>query len=151
MRTTAPSMQKLSVTCKAPFPMKITKEAQAQARRLMRLCIDSDGLLQEDTVRRIANTIATEKPRNYMGILSALTELVRLEVARHTATITSAVPLTEAEQQSIRTKLDARTPGLRYKWLVDASLIGGITVKVGDDVTDASVKSRIERLSRLSA
>ena len=131
--------------------MKITKEAQAQARRLMRLCIGSDGLLQEDTVRRIANTIATEKPRNYMGVPSALTELVRSEVARHTATTTSAVPLTEAEQQSIRTKLDARTPGLRYEWLVDASLIGGITVKVGDDVTDASIKSRIERLSRLTA
>ncbi len=130
--------------------MKVTKEAQAQARRLMRLCIGADGLLQEDTVRRVAATIAEQKPRNYLGILSALTELVRLEVARHTATITSAIALTPAEQQPIRAKLDAKTPGLRYVWKVDASLIGGFTVKVGDDVTDASIRSRIDRLSSLS-
>ncbi len=127
--------------------MKITKEAQAQARRLMRLCIGPDGLLQEDTVRRVANTIETEKPRNYLGILAALTELVRLEVARHTATVTSAIPLTDTEKNAIQTKLNAKTPGLHYEWQVDEALIGGIIVKVGDDVTDASIRSRIERLS----
>lgn len=127
--------------------MKITKEAQAQARRLMRLCISPDGLLQEDTVRRVANTIETEKPRNYLGILAALTELVRLEVARHTATITSAIPLTDTEKQAIQSKLNAKKPGLNYVWQVDKELIGGIIVKVGDDVTDASIRSRIHRLS----
>ena len=127
--------------------MKITKEAQAQARRLMRLCIGPDGLLQEDTVRRVANTIETEKPRNYLGILAALTELVRLEVARHTATITSAIPLTDTEKQAIQSKLNAKKPGLNYVWQVDKELIGGIIVKVGDDVTDASIRSRIHRLS----
>lgn len=130
--------------------MKITKEAQAQARRLMRLCIGPDGLLNEDTVRRVAATLLTDKPRNYLAILSALTEMVRLEVARHTATITSAIPLTADEQSAIKAKLDARTPGLSYQWQTDASLIGGITVKVGDNVTDASIKTRIEQLSRIS-
>ena len=130
--------------------MKITKEAQAQARRLMRLCIGPDGLLQEDIVRRVASTIEAEKPRNYLGILVALTELVRLEVARHTATVTSAIPLTDAEKQAIQTKLNAKTPGLHYVWQVDKELIGGIIVKVGDDVTDASIRSRIHRLSSLA-
>ena len=130
--------------------MKITKEAQAQARRLMRLCIGPDGLLQEDTVRHVAATIEKEKPRNYLGILSALTELVRLEVARRTATITSALPLTEAEKAEIQAKLSARTLGLNYIWQVDPTLIGGVIVKVGDDVTDISIRSRIERLSKIS-
>lgn len=130
--------------------MKITKEAQAQARRLMRLCIGPDGLLQEDTVRHVAATIEKEKPRNYMGILSALTELVRLEVERHTATITSAIPLNDDEKQAIQSKLNARTPGLSYQWQVDPELIGGLVVKVGDDVTDASIRSRIDRLTKIS-
>lgn len=130
--------------------MKITKEAQAQARRLMRLCIGPDGLLQEDVVRRVAATIETEKPRNYMGILRAFAELVRLEVARHTATITSAIPLTETEKQAICAKLDARTPGLRYEWLVNPALIAGIVIKIGDDMVDASVLSKINRLSAIS-
>lgn len=130
--------------------MKITKEAQAQARRLMRLCMGADGLLQEDTVRRIAATLCDEKPRNYLAILKAFTDLVRLEVARHTATITSAVPLTEAEKSAVRARLAARHSGLQYEWHTDPKLIGGLTVRVGDDVTDASVRSRIERLTRLA-
>lgn len=129
--------------------MKITKEAQAQARRLMRLCMGPDGRLQEDTVRRVATSLCTEKPRNYLAILKALTELVRLEVARHTATITTAVPVVAAEKAAIQAKLDARHLGLHYEWVTDPSLIAGMTVRVGDNVTDASVRSRIQRLEKL--
>ena len=130
--------------------MKISKEVQAQARRLMRLCVGENGLVQEDTVRLVAARLQAEQPRNYLALLTAFTELIRLEQARRTATITSAIPLTESEQAAIRAKLDARTPGLQYEWQVDPALIAGLTVRVGDEVTDASVRSRIERLSRIS-
>ena len=62
----------------------------------------------------------------------------------------SGPPLTDAEKQAIQTKLNAKTPGLHYVWQVDKELIGGIIVKVGDDVTDASIRSRIHRLSSLA-
>ncbi len=129
--------------------MKITKDVQAQARRLMRLCAGPDGRMQEATVREVANAIEARKPRNAAALLTAFTELVRLEQARHTATVTSAVPLTAEEQAGIRAKLDARHPGLAYNWEVSPELIAGLTVKVGDDVTDASVRSRIARLAAL--
>ena len=128
--------------------MKISKEVQAQARRLMRLCIGADGLMDEAIVRQVADKIAAEKPRNYLALLTAFTELVRLERAAHTATITSAVPLTEAEQTAIQAKLNARQAGLNYEWQVDSSLIAGLTVKVGDNVTDASIRTRIEQLTK---
>ena len=128
--------------------MKISKEVQAQARRLMRLCIGADGLMDEVIVRQVADKIAADKPRNYLALLTAFTELVRLERAAHTATITSAVPLTEAEQAAITARLNARQNGLTYEWLVDSSLIAGLTVKVGDNVTDASVRTRIEQLTK---
>ncbi len=128
--------------------MKISKEVQAQARRLMRLCIGADGLMNEATVRLVAGKIAAEKPRNYLALLTAFTELVRLERAAHTATITSAVPLTAEEQAAITAKLNARQSGLSYEWQVDSSLIAGLTVKVGDNVTDASIRTRIEQLTK---
>ncbi len=130
--------------------MKITKDVQAQARRLMRLCIGEDGLMQESRVREVATAISTRKPRNAAALLTAFTELVRLEQTRHTATITSAIELTEDEKAAIRARLDARHPGLGYSWEVEPSLIAGLTVKVGDDVTDASVRTRITRLAQLS-
>jgi len=129
--------------------MKISKDIQAQARRLFRLCVGADGLLQEETVRQVAAGIVERRPRHCAELLTAFTSLVRLAQARRTVTVTSAVPLTEQEQASIRTRLDARRPGLLYDWQVDSSLLAGLTVKVGDDVTDASVRSRIERLSRI--
>ncbi len=128
--------------------MKISKEVQAQARRLMRLCIGADGLMNEATVRLVADKIAADKPRNYLALLTAFTELVRLERAAHTATITSAVPLTAGEQAAITAKLNARQSGLSYEWQVDSSLIAGLTVKVGDNVTDASIRTRIEQLTK---
>ena len=128
--------------------MKISKEVQAQARRLMRLCIGADGLMNENIVRQVADKIATEKPRNFLALLTAFTELVRLERAAHTATITSAVPLTEAEQAAITARLNSSQTGLNYEWKVDESLIAGLTVKVGDNVTDASVRTRIEQLTQ---
>lgn len=131
--------------------MKITKEVQAQARRLMRLCTGADGLLDEAVLRRVTAEVETRKPRNYVQLLTALTALVRLEQDRRTATVTSAVPLTAEQQAAVRAKLDARRPGLIYEWHTDPALIAGMTVKVGDNVTDASVKSRIERLSRISS
>ncbi|MBO5684719.1 MAG: ATP synthase F1 subunit delta [Akkermansia sp.] len=128
--------------------MKISKEVQAQARRLMRLCIGADGLMNEATVRQVADKIATDKPRNYLALLTAFTELVRLERAAHTATITSAVPLTAEEQAAITARLNARQAGLSYEWQVDSSLIAGLTVKVGDNVTDSSIRTRIEQLTK---
>ena len=128
--------------------MKISNEVQAQARRLMRLCIGADGLMDEAIVRQVADKIAAEKPRNYLALLTAFTELVRLKRAAHTATITSAVPLTEAEQAAIEARLNARQTGLNYEWQVDSSLIAGLTVKVGDNVTDSSIRTRIEQLTK---
>ena len=128
--------------------MKISKEVQAQARRLMRLCIGADGLMNEATVRLVADKITADKPRNYLALLTAFTELVRLERAAHTATITSAVPLTAGEQAAITARLNARQAGLSYEWQVDSSLIAGLTVKVGDNVTDASIRTRIEQLTK---
>ena len=128
--------------------MKISKEVQAQARRLMRLCIGADGLMNEATVRLVADKIAADKPRNYLALLTAFAELVRLERAAHTATITSAVPLTAGEQAAITAKLNARQAGLSYEWQVDSSLIAGLTVRVGDNVTDASIRTRIEQLTK---
>ncbi len=131
--------------------MKITKEVQAQARRLMKLCLTADGQLQEETVRCVAGEITRRKPRHGVELLTAFTELVRMEVDRHTATVVSAVPLTAEEQTSIRAKLDARTPGLRYVWKVEPELLGGIRVRTGDRVTDASLRARIACLTHLSA
>jgi F-type H+-transporting ATPase subunit delta len=63
------------------------------------------------------------------------------------ATVTSAAPLTADETAAIRARIatmTGRTVDLTVA--TDDALIGGITVRVGDTLYDASVRGRLERL-----
>lgn len=130
--------------------MKIGKDTQNAARRLFRLCMDGDTVV-EDRVRLIARKIAERKPRNYAALLTAFSRMVEYAVKSRTATIRSAVPLTEEERSLIQTKLAASYgEGLYYHWEVDPALLGGVRIQVGDDVKDGSVRSKIDRLAALA-
>ena len=69
------------------------------------------------------------------------------------AVATAAAPLTGDETEALQRKIaemTGRTVDLRVE--IDESLIGGLTVRVGDTLYDASVRGRLERLrSRLVA
>ncbi len=63
------------------------------------------------------------------------------------AVATSAAPLTGEETAALEKKvaqMTDRTVDLRVE--IDESLIGGLTVRVGDTLYDASVRGRLERL-----
>jgi F-type H+-transporting ATPase subunit delta len=63
------------------------------------------------------------------------------------ALATSAMPLTADETEALQRKvaqMTGRTVDLRVA--VDESLIGGLIVRVGDTLYDASVRGRLERL-----
>ena len=63
------------------------------------------------------------------------------------ATVVSATELTPAEEAAIRERLQRMT-GQRVELAVerDPSLIGGVAVRIGDRMIDASVRGRLERL-----
>lgn len=65
------------------------------------------------------------------------------------AEVTSAVELTDAQLDAVRDKVKAFTQanGVEIEALVDASLIGGVTIKVGSQVVDASLRGQLRRLS----
>ncbi len=75
--------------------MKISKQARRDARQLFRACMPS-GALDENRARQAVAGVIQKKPRGYIAILSHLQRLVRLEVARRTATIESATALAAA-------------------------------------------------------
>ncbi|HYL40929.1 MAG TPA: F0F1 ATP synthase subunit delta [Candidatus Binatus sp.] len=63
------------------------------------------------------------------------------------ARITSATPLTTDETDAVRAWVGRSTGAtVTLSAAVDASLIGGLTVRVGDTLMDASVRGRLERL-----
>jgi F-type H+-transporting ATPase subunit delta len=63
------------------------------------------------------------------------------------ATVTSAVPLTAAEAAAIRTRVeDMAGADIDLRTEVDPALLGGLTIQVRDQLTDASIRGRLERL-----
>ena len=63
------------------------------------------------------------------------------------AVVTSAAPLSATDSGAIRARLEAMTgSGIDLRTAVDESLMGGLTVRVGDQLLDASVRGRLERL-----
>ena len=73
---------------------------------------------------------------------------MKLDVASHTARVESAVALSEAQQKSVSKSL-SRLKGseVAVSFAENNDLIGGVRVKIDDDVFDGSLKTRLSDLS----
>jgi F-type H+-transporting ATPase subunit delta len=128
--------------------MKITKQAQREARQLFRSCL-VNGVLDESRVRAAANLLAERKPHGYVAILTRLHRLVKLEVAKRTVRVDSATPTTPEQAAGLRASLEKRYgAGLDITYGVNPALIGGVRIQVGSDLYDGSVKARLEKLQQ---
>jgi F-type H+-transporting ATPase subunit delta len=127
--------------------MKISKTAAATARRLFGLCQAGD-CLDEAKLRQVAARLAESRPRDCAAILGALHKLVRLDEQRRKVTVESAGDLDEATRRRVADSLAGQYgTGLAIDYRSNPSLIGGLRVRVGDDVLDSSVQGRLDRLA----
>ena len=127
--------------------MKGSKQSRRLAKQLFKSC-QVDGRLNADRVRKAVGLLIERKPRGYFGILQNLQRLVKLDEASRSARVESAVALTEAQQQSVRESLVRLKGGeVSVEFAENAGRIGGMRVKIGDDVFDGSVKTRLTSLS----
>jgi F-type H+-transporting ATPase subunit b len=62
------------------------------------------------------------------------------------AEITSALPLTGAEQDTVKKDILANSGAQAVTFRVDPSILGGLVIKVGDKVLDGSVAGKLEGL-----
>ena len=127
--------------------MKGNKQSRRGAKQLFKSC-QVEGQLAEERVRQAVTLVIEKKPRGYFGILQELQRLVKLDVSSRSARVESAVVLTDAQQQNIRESLGRLKDGeVTIEFAENAELIGGMRVKIGDDVFDGSVKTRLATLS----
>ena len=128
--------------------MKTPKQTKREATRLFRLCL-VNGLLDEDRVRQVVERTIEGNRRGYLVLLSQFHRLVKLDCARRTAEVASAVPLPVDLQASVQADLQsAYGPAISILFAHRPELIGGMRIKVGSDVYDGSVQGGLAALER---
>ena len=127
--------------------MKGTKQSRRFAKQLFKSC-QVNGRLDADRTQKAVQLLIEQKPRGFFGILQHLHRLVKLDEASRTARVESAVALGQAQQQDIQDSLNRLKGGdVTVEFAENPRLIGGMRVKIGDDVFDGSVKTRLTGLS----
>ncbi len=128
--------------------MKISKEARRTSRELFTACL-SNGRLDAGKVRAYSDGLIEAKPRGYVAILKEFTRHVRLELEKRHAIIESAVALDGSASEKIDGDLRQRFgDDITLEHRVTPSLLGGLRVKVGSDVWDGTVFSRLQQLKQ---
>ena len=129
--------------------MKISKQARRDAKSLFR-STQVNGVLDEDKARQAVDLVLAGQPRGYVGILSHFQRLLKLDFDRRAALIESVTALDEAQQNSVKATLTSRYgAGLNFTFTQNPALIGGMRIKVGSDVFDGSIQSRLAQLQEV--
>jgi F-type H+-transporting ATPase subunit delta len=111
-----------------------------------------DGLNAD--IRRFLGTLLEAGQIDQLEAIRAEFErLVRRRPERQVARVVTAVALNAAERQALEARLLERFgPDLDFQYAVDKALIGGVYLRVGDQVIDGSVAGKLAALrERLAA
>jgi len=128
--------------------MKINKRARREAKQFFRMCL-VNGVLDENRVRRVVQRVVAAGLHDSPAILSHFARLLKLELARRTATIESATPVPADLQAALEAGLTRLYgPGLTTTFAHKPVLVGGLRIQVGCDVYDGSVRARLATLEK---
>ena len=126
--------------------MKLNKEIRQLSRKMLQASF-TDGQLDPGRIASLVDSLVTRKPRNYIDALKNYKRLLRLELEKRHARIETASEVDPAVRSEIEANLKSKYGNdLSTEFHVDPKLLGGMRIRVGNDVWDGSVRNRLERL-----
>ena len=128
--------------------MQIPKEARRKSRDLFESALDSSGRPDPARALSIADLVVKAAPRHSVQILKEFARLIRLESEKHHAVIETASPLDEVTRNQILQTLLKRDGGsISVELKVTPSLIGGARIRLGSEVWDGTILTRLSALA----
>jgi len=126
--------------------MKLNKEIRQVSRKMLQASF-TDGQLDPGRISALVDSLVTRKPRNYVDALKNYKRLLRLELEKRHATIETASQVDSAVRSEIEANLKSKYGNdLSTEFHVAPELLGGMRIRVGNDVWDGSVRNRLQRL-----
>ena len=108
------------------------------------------GQIGEVTSRFISILVRKKRESLLPDVAAAFTELCDRQEGLLTCEVRSAVPLTDATRKQVLALAEREHPGksIQLTEKVDAALIGGLVIRIGDEQYDGSVSRRLHDLRR---
>ncbi len=127
--------------------MKYEKKIMQFAKKLVELSKE-DGVITEARVSEVLASLKQIKHRNYLTILKTYLVRIRRELALQTAVVSTPNLLSDETLEQISAKYSViYGRPISAEVEKDTSLIAGVRVRVGDDLYDASLAGRLQRLA----
>ena len=126
--------------------MKLNKEIRQLSRKMLQASF-TDGQLDPGRISSLVDSLITQKRRNYIDVLKNYRRLLRLELEKRHATVETSSEADPTICSEIVANLKSKYGNdLSTEFHVDPRLLGGMRIRVGNDVWDGSVRNRLERL-----
>ena len=108
------------------------------------------GRISDEIVELMKLMIAKGRYSNIVSVFDYFIRLVKEEKKIGIAYVTTAVELTDGQKDEIVRRLleTTRYESFEMNYAVDASLIGGMVIRIGDRVVDSSIKTKLYELSK---
>jgi F-type H+-transporting ATPase subunit delta len=119
----------------------------AQKLEICRAILERDAGIDKLGGNLLLLLVSSQRQKLLPAIQEAYRELVDKKEGRVLAQLTTAIPVTEAEQKRLASELSGRLKvEVRFETTVDPTILGGVVVRVGDRVYDASLTARLQQL-----
>ncbi len=128
--------------------MKINKEIRRLSRGMLRASF-TDGQLDPGRIKSLVDSLIEKKPRHYIDVLKNYRRLLRLEIEKRRARVETASEVDPVASSELVTNLRKKYGSdLTTEFVVTPELLGGMRIRVGNDVWDGTVRNRLERLQQ---
>jgi len=108
-----------------------------------------DGKVSPVTRALVERVVLSPRGRTLERVLDEFLTFAAQRRSRLVARVTTAVPLSDDQQSRLADSLAREFGGeVRLQVVVDPSLLGGLTVRVGDELIDASVARQLDTAHR---
>ncbi|MCW2697756.1 MAG: atpH [Modestobacter sp.] len=107
------------------------------------------GKVSPVTERLVRNSLTSPNVHNAENVVERLSEVAAHRRGKHVAHVTSAVALTAVQERRLAEVLErlyGRSIGLQVQ--VDPAVLGGLVIRVGDEIIDGSIAHRLETAGR---
>ena len=108
------------------------------------------GRISDEIVELMKLMIAKGRYSNIESVFDYFIGLVKEEKKIGIAYVTTAVELSDGQKDEVEKRLleTTRYESFEMNYVVDASLIGGMVIRIGDRVVDSSIKTKLDELTK---